>query len=103
MWEAAESILAFTKDLDWDQFAADKKTQHAVVWNLTVLGEAARHVPDSVIQSYPDVPWAKIRGMRNHITHGYDRIQLTIVWNVVTNELAPLIARLRAIHDEVEE
>src|SRR5262245_6922912 len=102
-WEAAESILEFTHDYDWNRFAADKKTRHAVIWDLTILGEAARHVPDAVVQGYPDVPWTKIRGMRNHVTHGYDRVDLSIVWKVLTDELSPLIPRLRAIHDEVQE
>jgi uncharacterized protein with HEPN domain len=102
MWEAAESILEFTQGLDEEAFGADKKTQHAVVWDLAVLGEAARHVPDAVTQRYPDVPWSKIPGMRNHITHGYDRIDADIVWRVVAVELRPLIDRLKVIHQEVE-
>jgi uncharacterized protein with HEPN domain len=67
-----------------------------------ILGEAARHVPDDVTQGYPDIPWPQMRGMRNHIVHGYDQIDLEIVWNVVTMELPPLVPRLEKMLQEPE-
>jgi len=38
-----------------------------------------------------------MRGIRNHIVHGYDRIELDIIWNVVEVELPPLVPLLEAI------
>ena len=61
--------------------------QQAVILNLIVIGEAAVQVE----AEYPDfasansvVPWKKLRGMRNRMTHGYFDTNLEIVWDMQT-------------------
>ena len=51
----------------------------------------------------PDQPWGDIRGMGNWLRHGYDGINLDIIWNTVQNRLPGLktdaeraLARLQA-------
>jgi len=94
---------SFVAGMGEQQLGDDKRTLYAVVWALTVIGEAARHVPQEVIDRFPEIPWQQMRGMRNHIVHGYDRIKLEIVWEVVTRELPPLVPHLERILREAEE
>lgn len=95
--------LSYTDGINYEQFGDDQKTLKAIVWNLTIIGEAARHIPSDVELNYPEVPWAKMRGMRNHIVHAYNNIDLEIVWLVVRNELPPLVAVLQQVFDETTE
>jgi len=101
--EAIDRIEAYTSGLTVDQMAADRQRLDAVVWNLTVIGEAVRHIPDTVVSSYPEVPWSQMRGIRNRIVHEYDRLDTDIIWNVVQNELPPLIPVLQRILLEAAE
>lgn len=78
----------------FDQFCDDTKTLKAVVWNLTIIGEAARHIPPSAEAACPQIPWPQIRGMRNRIVHGYEQIDWEIVWKAVQEELPPLVPLL---------
>jgi uncharacterized protein with HEPN domain len=103
MQEAVEKILRFTRGIDESAFRTDEKLVDAVVWNLVVLGEAAKFIPEIVVQAYPQVPWPQIRGIRNRIVHGYDQINLTIIWNVVDVELPPLVPDLERIMNEALE
>ncbi len=103
MQEAAAKVLRYTADLDATAFAADEKTVEAVVWNLSVLGEAARHIPAEVEQAYPAVPWTQMKGIRNRIVHGYDQIDLEIIWNVARVELPPLLPLLDRVMSEAAE
>jgi uncharacterized protein with HEPN domain len=103
MQEAVDKILRFTRGVDEASFRADQKLVDAVVWNLVVLGEAAKFIPDPVVQAYPRLPWPQIRGIRNRIVHGYDQINLTIIWNVVDVELIPLVPELERIMNEAVE
>jgi uncharacterized protein with HEPN domain len=48
-------------------------------------------------------PWPQIRGIRNRIVHGYDHINLSIIWNVVEVELPPLVPHLEQIMNEAVE
>jgi uncharacterized protein with HEPN domain len=85
------------------QFRAAEQMVEAVVWNLTVLGEAARHIPPDIVSAYPNVPWPQIRGIRNRIIHGYDQIDWNIIWNVVAVELPPLVPLLEQIDRETSD
>ena len=97
MLEAIERIQQYASGLSRDQLSADTRTLDAIVWNLTVLGEAANHVPHVITLAYPQIPWPQIRGTRNRIVHGYDQIDFSIVWEVVQSELPPLVPVLQQI------
>lgn len=103
MLEAIEECRRFVEGMTYAEFCADAKTMKAIVWNIATLGEAAGQVPEAARQAYPGVPWADVRGMRNHIVHAYDRIDPEIVWQVVQEELPPLVYELRRIEREAEE
>ena len=100
MQEAAARILRYTEGMTEGDFRANLQVVDACVWNLTVFGEAARFIPGRIVQAYPEIPWPEIRGIRNRIVHAYDEIDLEIIWNVVRNELPPLIPLLNRIMRE---
>ena len=62
MLDAADANENFVKGADFDTFRQDRKTVDAIVRNLEVIGEAARHVPDSVRENFYDIPRADIVG-----------------------------------------
>lgn len=79
--ESIERCRGHLQGLTQEQLSNDSRTVDAVAWRLMVIGEAARHIPDEVASRFPDVPWAQMRSMCNHIVHGYDQIDLEIVWD----------------------
>ncbi len=97
MIAAIEEARAFTAGMDLEAFRTDPRTLKAVLWNLSVIGEAARHAPAEVVAAHPEVPWAPMRDMRNRILHGYDTVDAGIVWQVVQVELPPLLAALERL------
>ena len=101
--EAVAECQAFVAGLDYEQFRADPKTTKAVVLNLIIMGEAAGLVPLHVQQAYPQVPWRQMRGIRNRIVHGYDTVDVEIVWKAVHDELPPLVPVFERILREAEE
>ncbi len=69
----------------------------ALVRLLEVIGEAANRIPDDEQARYPEIPWAAMVGLRNRLIHGYDSVDLDIVWQIVTVDLPPLIEVLEKI------
>jgi uncharacterized protein with HEPN domain len=59
---------------------ADEKTLYAVLHALQYIGEAANRLPPEVIGLAPDIPWRRIRAMRNLIAHDYAGIDAEIIW-----------------------
>lgn len=71
-------------------FLDDIKTRSAVLHQLMVIGEAAGRLSDTFTTDHPTIPWGKIRGMRNHLIHGYDSVDLKEVWQTSKNDIATL-------------
>ena len=42
---SCEKLLRYAEGLEFDQFVADEKTYDAAIFNLVILGEAAKHIP----------------------------------------------------------
>ncbi|GIK57001.1 MAG: DUF86 domain-containing protein [Chloroflexi bacterium] len=82
--QKAEMLVA---EISVAEFEADFRINFAVMRALEIIGEATRHVPETVRDQYPDIPWKGMAGMRDRIIHGYDDVDLTIVWNVVQNDI----------------
>ena len=46
--EAYNRIIDFTKDISYDEFVEDIKTQDAVLRNIEILGEAVKNISDEL-------------------------------------------------------
>jgi uncharacterized protein with HEPN domain len=90
-------IMAYTQQLDFDQFRSDTKTVDAVVRNFEIIGEAAAHVPEEIVADHPEIPWQDMRDMRNVLAHEYFGISEKIVWDTVQDDLPPLIPQLKRL------
>ncbi len=97
---AINRILEYTHEMDRAAFAADRRTVDAVVRNLIIIGEAANHVPDDVAEANPQVPWARMRGMRNLAVHEYFGVDEDVLWDTVTVNLPGLLPLLRRMLEE---
>ena len=95
--DAVAEIQGFIAGMSRDQFLADAKTPKAVAADLTIIGEAARHIPDVIAQAHPTIPWALMRGMRNRIVHSYYQVDPVIVWDTCQNDLPGLIQPLQQL------
>jgi len=74
----------------------------AVVRALEVIGEAARHVPQSIRSQYPLVPWRGMTGMRNKVIHDYFGVDTAVVWRTVKEDLPALRQAILLILDKME-
>ena len=95
--QAITFIREYVKDMDYKAFEADTKTQHAVIHNLEVIGEAARCMPDEVKDNAAEIEWYKIIALRNILIHEYFGVNLKIVWDVVRNKLGALESTCRKL------
>ena len=64
----------------------------ACVFNLLQIGEMCnRDLSDTLKEKYDHVPWRQIYGLRNRIVHGYDDVQLNIIWETIQDDLPVLM------------
>jgi uncharacterized protein with HEPN domain len=89
---AARDAQTFVEGLDEAAFLASRLHQNAAIRSLEVLGEAAGRISAATRASHPEIPWREITGMRHRLIHGYGEVRLDLVWTVLRDRLAPLIA-----------
>jgi uncharacterized protein with HEPN domain len=94
----AKQAMEFKGNTDFLTFSNDKKTIAACVHNLSQIGELVGRLDDDFIESNQEIPWRKIRGMRNRIVHDYEGIKLNIVWDVLQDFLPELIKAVDEIN-----
>jgi uncharacterized protein with HEPN domain len=94
---AARDAQTFVEGLDESAFLASRLHQNATIRSLEVLGEAAGRISAATRASHPEIPWREITGMRHRLIHGYGEVRLDLVWTVLRDRVAPLIAVLMAL------
>ena len=90
----AVQAIQFKGDIDFKEFSNDAKTIAACVLNLSQIGELAGRLDSEFVNANNQIPWRKIRGMRNRIVHDYEGIQLNFVWDVLVDDLNELIENI---------
>lgn len=93
----AKRILDFTSGMDEQDFKNDLKTQAAVLYQISVLGESIRRISPHFQEQHPEIPYSKIIGMRNKLVHDYEGINIQVVWSVIQTNIPELIAILEKI------
>ncbi len=91
---AARLVAAYVKDTTEADFRANTEKQDAVVRRMEIIGEATVHLSETTRQTIPELPFRKMRGMRNIVAHDYANVDLKIVWDVATLHVPEVCAVL---------
>ena len=97
MLNHAEEAVVLSSETSLNDLVADRVMQLALQKLVEIVGEAANRVSEETQQYYQEIPWPQIIGMRNRLVHGYDDVNLDILWKIIQNDLPPLIEQLKAI------
>lgn len=94
--ESCEKVLRFTAGLSQSDLIRDEKTYDAVIRNLEIIGEAAKHISADLRKRLPDIQWRKAAGLRDMLAHAYFGIDNDILWDVVQNKIPQLANAINA-------
>lgn len=83
-----------------DAFFSSTEKQDAILHNLQLLGESVRRLSDELKSHYPEVPWRDIAAFRNVVVHEYTRIDLDVVWEIVTERIPALEKQIERVGSE---
>lgn len=97
LWDMREAILdalEIARGRTLDELRAGVESRRALRDSFTQLGEAASKISSAFRQAHPEIPWRDIVSMRNRIVHDYRNVNWRVVWDVIQNELEPLLAQI---------
>ena len=94
---AARLIESFIQGMTKESFLLDTKTQSAILHQIMVIGEAAKRLSQPFREQHSMLPWSLMAGMRDHLIHGYDAVDLGEVWKTATGDIPDLLDKLEPI------
>jgi uncharacterized protein with HEPN domain len=97
---AARLVIEFVEGVEKNTFMEDWKTRSAVLYQLTVIGEAVKRLSKEFRARYSEIPWTLIAGMRDNLIHGYDLIDWDEVWKTSTTDVPDLLAKVKSYIQE---
>lgn len=100
--QSCRKVLQFTEGLTQNALLRDGKTYDAVVRNLEIIGEAAKHISDGLREQLADIEWRKIAGLRDMLAHVYFGIDDDILWDIIKNRVPELVRAVERFLSEHE-
>ncbi len=96
MLDHAKEAVALIAGKDKTELQHNRVLELALIRLVEIVGEASAKVSSETQAKYPSIPWPQVIGMRNRLIHGYDSVDLDVLWDTIEIDLPPLI-------DEIEK
>ena len=93
--EAAQKAVSFTQGQNRRSLDENEILELALVRLLEIIGEATTGISSDFREKHPYISWHQMSSMRNRLIHGYFEVNMDIVWVTVTQELPPLIEKVK--------
>jgi len=102
MLDAARAVIRFTAGLSMEEFLAEEEevVRLAVERELEIMGEAARRLSAQFREAHSEVPWKDIVGLRNVISHQYDKVDYKEVFRIASERMPRLVETLESLTPE---
>ena len=97
MLDHAREAVALVQGRTRADLDSDRLLNLALVRLLEIIGEAANRIPEEEQARHTEIPWPQIVSLRNRLIHGYDSVDFDILWQIVTEDLPPLVISLETI------
>ena len=98
----ANNVKKILAGVSYDDFVNDIRIYYSVMKNIEIIGEAANMLSKDFIDTYADLPWKQIIGMRHVLVHGYAQVSNVDLWDTAQNDIDPLSQRVLAYLDEID-
>ncbi len=87
-------MIKHTQDLTYDDFCTDEVLLDSVMFRLIQVSENSDKLSDDFKKKYSHIPWREMRGLRNRIVHEYGNIDISVIYDTVTEDIPKLLLEL---------
>lgn len=100
--DAINEIENYIQDSDLETFVNNSMMFNATLRQLEIIGEASNRLSEDVLNENPNIPWARIIGLRNLVIHEYFGIDDLTIWNVIKINLPDLKEKVADLISELD-
>jgi uncharacterized protein with HEPN domain len=97
-----DSILKYTSNITYNEFKNNSMMVEACIFNLSQIGELANKLDKVYINEHSDIPWFKIKGLRNRIVHDYEGVNLNLIWEIIDVDIKILRKQLMKLIEQID-
>ncbi|MGB3412688.1 MAG: HepT-like ribonuclease domain-containing protein [Microthrixaceae bacterium] len=102
MIDAAEQAQLLVRGINVEALEQDRQRRDALLWNFSVMGEAASQLSEEVKVGFPEIPWTQPSKLRNRVIHGYWSIDIEILHTTAKAQLPAFVDQLRQVLAHLE-
>ena len=100
VFDHAKEAIDLIAGKDKTELQHNRVLELALIRLVEIVVEASAKVSSESQAKYPLIPWPQVICMRNRLIHGYDSVDLDVLWDTIEVDLPPLIAELGKILGE---
>jgi len=100
--QACQRIQELTSEYQQGNSDLSARDTEALLWNFTVLGEAANQISEELKEANGQINWSDPIRMRNRIIHGYWSIDIEILIATAKNDLPELTGKFLEIKRQLQ-
>ncbi len=100
MLEMALNLTDVPTQHTLESIKQDKILYYGLTKMVEIIGEAAYKLTHEFKDCHPELPWRQITGMRHILVHGYYTVSPEVLWDVIINDIPPMLPVLKQYLDE---
>lgn len=98
----ANNVKTILEGVSYEDFVKDIRIYYSVMKNIEIIGEAANMLSKDFIETYTELPWKQIVGMRHVLVHGYAQVSNVDLWETAKNDIEPLCRQVSVYLNDVD-
>ena len=92
--DSIDKVQGYLGETTYDDFLSNSLLIDAIVRNIEIIGEASNNISEECKEGHININFRPATSMRNQLIHGYDDVDLEVVWHTVTEDLPALKKQL---------
>ncbi|HED37404.1 MAG TPA: DUF86 domain-containing protein [Ignavibacteria bacterium] len=102
IYDSITKGISFIKDMTYEDFQKDEKTQYALIRAIEIIGEASKKIPNEIQDQSKEIPWREISGMRDILVHDYFGINTEVIWKTANKDLPELREKIQKLINDIK-
>jgi len=95
IYQNAEFILEHMKEVSKDDLQNNEILLDSMMLRLVQISENAKNLSEEYQEKHSIIPWTSIYGLRNRIVHDYGNVDISIIYETLTNDISQIVEMLK--------